>query len=63
VTESRVNQPLQLDDKLRSVPGRKIELEQFDDDEPVALGVVGTIERAEGSGPDLMKNTERPERV
>ena len=61
--EIRGDQPLQFVDELMDALRRKVELEQFDRDEPIAVGFVRAEDGSESSGADLVENAEWTEGV
>ena len=56
-------EPLQLSDELMNALRRKIEAEEFDRDEAIALGFVRAKDGSQSSGADLVENAEWTEGV
>ena len=61
--EIRGDQPLQFVDELMDALRRKVELEQFDRDEPIAVWFVRAEDGSESPGADLVENAEWTEGV
>ncbi len=57
------DQPLELGDEPVHLFRRKVELEDLDGDEPLALRVERAKDRPQRPRPNLMKNSKRSERV
>ena len=57
------DQALELGHELVQALRRHVEPQDFDRDQPRAIGIVGTKDRTERSGTDLMQDPERSERV
>ncbi len=54
---------LELVDELVHALRGEIEREELHRDEPIAVGVVGAVHRAQRAGAQLMQNAKRAERV
>ena len=57
------NQPVEFSDETVCSFGRKIELELLDRHQPTGVWLIGTVDRAEHAGPDLMEDPEGSEGV
>ena len=57
------DQRLEFGDELMHALRRQIQAEQFDGDEPVAIGLVRTEHRAQRTGTDLMKHAKWTEGI
>ena len=57
------DQPFEIGDELVHAFGGKVETEEFDGDQLVLTGIVGSKHRAEHARANLMQNAERTERV
>jgi hypothetical protein len=57
------DQTLELGHDLVEALRRQIEPQDLDRDQPRPIGIVGTKDRTERSGTDLMQDPERAERV
>ena len=53
---------LELGHQLPDAIGRKIQLKEFDGEHPISLRVVGTVNRPERPGSDLVQHTKWTQR-